>query len=189
MSFRIIAVTPPTFLPDEESRIIEILDSGEADLVHIRKPESSFQDMKHFIERIPARLHAKLKIHDHFPLLEEFGVAGVHLNSRNPVAPYNAISISKSLHSLEELSEADDYDYVTLSPIFDSISKIGYKAAFEFETLKAVLKDKKNVIALGGVTPDKFPFLKSIGFSGGALLSYFFNESYSKLLPKTLKIQ
>ena len=77
---------------------------------------------------------------------------------------------------MEELEFASDYDYVTLSPIFDSISKQGYKSAFKLMELKNKIKGKK-VVALGGVTPDKFSYLKSIGFKGAALLGYFFPVS------------
>ena len=176
--FRIIAITPPLFFPEEVSRITEILDSGEADFVHIRKPDSTSREITELITQLPQRLHYRLKIHDHFQLLEEFSLAGVHLNSRNPKAPLKNISISKSLHSLEELSVAHEFDYATLSPIFDSISKKGYRAKFDYQELREHLKGKENIIALGGVTPEKFPLLRSLGFSGAALLSHFFHPQY-----------
>ena len=146
---------------------------GIGDFVHIRKPDSPLPEVRALIETIPAELHPKLKLHDHFSLIEEFDLGGVHLNSRNPVAPQGALSVSKSFHSLDELKDAGQFDYVTLSPVFDSISKQGYRAAFDFDDLKKELSAVNNVIALGGITPDKFQLLKSLGFSGAALLSYY----------------
>jgi thiamine-phosphate pyrophosphorylase len=65
------------------------------------------------------------------------------------------------------------FDYVFLSPIFDSISKAGYKSAFTEEMLKEA-SDKgiidEKVVALGGVTFDKIPYLKKLNFGGAAMM-------------------
>ena len=171
--FMIIAITSSDLYPNEAARITELLDSGRVHYVHIRKPGWTLPQTSDLISRIPARLYPKLKLHDHFTLMERYHLRGVHLNSRNPLPPQNCSSISKSCHSLEELSDIESYEYVTLSPVFDSISKTGYKAAFNHDELKKELSGKR-VVALGGVTPDKFDYLKSLGFCGAALLGYFF---------------
>lgn len=173
--FKIIAITSPLFLPDEGRRICKILENGEAELVHIRKPEANIKEIRNLLNQIPSSLHSKIKLHDCFSLLDEFQLGGVHLNRRNGICTKEGISLSRSMHSLSELEEADKYDYVTLSPIFDSISKEGYKSNFIFPELKEALKDKR-VIALGGVTPDKIPWLKEFGFFGAAMLGYFWNS-------------
>lgn len=64
-------------------------------------------------------------------------------------------------------------DYVFLSPIFDSISKSGYRSAFSYARLRdaadrGVIDEK--VVALGGVTFDKIPLLSSLHFGGAAML-------------------
>lgn len=174
MDFKIIAITRPDFFPEEADRITRILENDEAEFVHIRKPDSLPEHVATLIKAIPSHLHQRLKLHDHFSLLDSFNLAGVHLNSRNPIPPKTAYNVSKSCHSVSELADSDNFDYVTLSPIFDSISKLGYKAAFNLDDLKFVLKEKKNIIALGGVTPNRFSTLRSLGFSGAALLSFFF---------------
>lgn len=173
--FKIIAITRPDFFEDEVKMIIDILNQGRADIIHLRKPGSNSKDIENLIEKIPEEYHPRLKIHDHFELTDKFKLAGIHLNSRNPVVSGSPMSVSRSMHSIEELKGASRYDYVTLSPIFDSISKQGYKAAFNLDMLRNVLKERRNVIALGGVTPEKYQFLKELGFCGAALLSHFFN--------------
>ena len=77
-----------------------------------------------------------------------------------------------SLHSLQELQLGlSGMDYVFLSPIFDSISKQGYSAAFEAEALAVALQTAKcPVIALGGISPQNIPIAASLGFSGVAAL-------------------
>lgn len=169
-----IAVTREDFFPEESAKIVQLLDSGEVDLVHIRKPGASDEETAALIAQIPEKMYGKLKLHQNYSLLSLFNLGGIHLKSGSGVGTWRAMSeISKSLHSLEELSEATNYDYVTLSPIYDSISKKGYKAAFDFSELREKLKEVKNVIALGGVTPDKFPELASLGFRGAALLGHY----------------
>ncbi|MDE6532155.1 MAG: thiamine phosphate synthase [Muribaculaceae bacterium] len=168
----IIAITPPFHYPDEAERIMELLDSGEADFVHIRKPQWGASEISELLEGIPVSYHERIKLHDHFELIESSHIGGVHLNSRNPIPPTSAKSVSCSFHSIEQLASATHYDYVTLSPIFDSISKHGYKSAFSLEELKDKVKGK-NVVALGGVTPEKLPEIAAAGFFGAAMLGHF----------------
>ena len=53
---------------------------------------------------------------------------------------------------------------------FDSISKQGYHSAFTGETLSALDDIPTPVIALGGVTPERIPYLKRYNFNGFAML-------------------
>ena len=90
--------------------------------------------------------------------------------------------LSISCHSLEELSAYKaKFDYLFLSPIFDSISKKGYSGRFTREQLLAArdngLIDKK-IIALGGITSGNIPIIRELGFGGVAVLgSVWFSPS------------
>lgn len=173
-----IAFTLPDFCPDEAERICRMLESEGYDFVHIRKPDWDIDRMRDLLGKIPSGLLHRIRIHSCFSLLEEFPGMGVHLNHRYPDPPRcGASAMTRSMHSLEELSMAGCYDYVTLSPIFDSISKTGYKAAFDIETLRHHIEGK-NVVALGGVTEDKFPLLEEAGFIGGAMLGNAWRLEY-----------
>lgn len=179
--FTIIAITSPDYIDGEAERIAEILSNGEADIVHIRKPNWNEEAVAGLLSKIPTEFYKRLKIHDHFCLLERFPLMGVHLNARNGTPPKNVCSVSRSLHSVEQLQLSMHYDYVTLSPIFDSISKACYRSAFSLTELKPLLKGRR-VIALGGVTPDRFPELREAGFSGAAMLGFFWENM--RTLPK-----
>lgn len=172
---KIIAITAPDEIRNEAERISDILYAGEADFMHIRKPSWDISRIRKLILEIPAGLRTRLKIHSHFRLADELGLGGVHLNSRNPIAPAGAGSVSISFHSIEQLADSNHYDYVTLSPIFDSISKHGYRKAFDIDKLRPEIKGR-NVVALGGVTPDRFPQLQEAGFYGAAMLGYYWDE-------------
>lgn len=171
--FLVIAVTPPYEYPGEAERINDMIANRTVNFVHIRKPDYSAAEIEKLINGIEHKFHPHLKLHDHFELIDKYNLGGVHLNSRNTITPKGAATVSKSFHSLEELEDVDTFEYFFISPIFDSISKSGYKSHFDLDTLSKKIKGKK-AIALGGVTPLKFDYLKSIGFKGGALLGYFF---------------
>ncbi|MDE5976627.1 MAG: thiamine phosphate synthase, partial [Muribaculaceae bacterium] len=155
---RVIAISLPFFIKNEAEKISRIL-SEEADIFHLRKPHSSLEEMERLLNEIPEEFYPRIKLHDNFSLLEKYPLGGVHLNSRCPEYHGVAGSVSCSAHSVEQLIGAKHYDYITLSPIFDSISKKGYKSAFDIETLRPILKERR-VVALGGVTPEKFPLLR-----------------------------
>lgn len=78
-----------------------------------------------------------------------------------------------------------ELDYVFLSPIFPSISKAGYggtgaAAAFpDADRLASALAGSRYpVLALGGVTPERFPELAELGFAGAALLGGIWGADY-----------
>ncbi len=171
----IVAVTTPGDYPNEAEVITSILANNRADMVHIRKPGWSRERTVELIEAIPSCLWKRLRIHDNFSLMKDYRLGGVHLNARNPQPPENAESVSCSMHSIEQLDQSENFDYVTLSPIFDSISKPGYKSAFNLENISRYIRGKK-VVALGGVTPDKFPALRDVGFFGAAMLGHFWQQ-------------
>lgn len=173
MDFLIIAVTRPDFFPEEGKMITEILRNDNARYVHIRKPGAAKEEIETLIREIPEDLHPRIKLHDCFELSEKYNLGGCHLNSRNLVPGKKINSLSKSFHSLREIEEASGLDYFFISPVFNSISKPGYNAAFDMEELSKIVKGK-NAIALGGVSPEKIPLLKQLGFRGAAMLSYFF---------------
>lgn len=182
---RIFVITSPNRIEDEAGKISLLLESG-IENVHIRKPGWSLREVKDLIEDIPYHHRKRLRLHGHFELLNEMNLAGVHLNSRNPKAPYNASSVSVSIHQLSEIDNDNIYDYQTLSPIFDSISKTDYKSKFNPLSLSPYIQGKR-IVALGGVTPDKLLQLKSIGFYGAALLGYIWEGVFNNNLENLIK--
>ncbi|MDE6823354.1 MAG: thiamine phosphate synthase [Duncaniella sp.] len=167
-----IAITPADCAdPHKEAALVCAIISGGWDRVHLRHPYASRDEMGRLIEAIPEEMHPWLVIHDHFRLIEDFNLGGLHLNRRSPSPPdgYSG-PISRSCHSLEEAESAAGMTYLTLSPIFDSISKSGYASAFTEEELSRIADIPARVIALGGVTPERIDLLRRYRFSGFAML-------------------
>lgn len=169
-----IVITSPGFLQGEADFIDRLFNHG-LDRLHLRKPGAGIGECRRLLDGISREWLPRIVVHDNFGLCREYGLGGVHLNGRNPMAPPNHEgSVSRSCHSLEEISRyKGECDYLTLSPIFNSISKQGYMAAFGPGQL-AVARDSglidRRVIALGGVTLENIPRVKELGFGGVAIL-------------------
>lgn len=169
-----IVITSPGFLQGEADFINRLFGHG-LDRLHLRKPGADIGECRRLLDGISREWLPRIVVHDNFGLCREYGLGGVHLNGRNPMAPPNHEgSVSRSCHSLEEISRyKGECDYLTLSPIFNSISKQGYMAAFGPGQLAAArdsgLIDRR-VIALGGVTLENIPRVKELGFGGVAIL-------------------
>ena len=173
-AMRWIVITSPDNLSGEVSFIERLFYRG-LDLLHLRKPAADEATYAHLLEAIPEQWHSRIVLHDHFQLTERFALHGVHLNRRNPLPPTTwQGSCSASCHSLSEVTQQKSQrDYLFLSPIFNSISKVGYAAAFPEETLREAAHQgiiDRQVIALGGITATHIPLLHQWHFGGAAFL-------------------
>ncbi len=187
---RIIVITMPEGVEHEAERICAMLDGGGVEYVHLRKPAWTVDKMERLVRAIPTSLHPCLKLHSCFNLLSDYALGGAHLNSRFPTLPEGVkiqrpdIKLSCSCHSLEEVLAADKqggWEYVTLSPVFSSISKPDYPANTllqQAEVGEQLRELQTPVVALGGVTPDKYTVLKRLGYSGAAMLGYAWHQLY-----------
>ena len=183
-TMHLIVITEPQFVTNEATIIAQLLHWG-VDLMHLRKPESSADELAKLIEAIPTAYHNRLVLHDHFDLAAHFTLHGLHLNRRNSVLPPNHKgTVSQSCHTLDEVKVCKTKcNYVFLSPVFNSISKLGYTSAF---TLKALSEAKKqsiidqNVLALGGITAANIDKVKHYGFGGVALLGDIWSRTADK---------
>lgn len=184
-----IAFTTPEITGCEPQMIAAVLDAGW-DMVHIRHPEASLTEIKSIIEALPQKYHSRLRLHGHFVLAAEFNLGGLHLNSRCPQPPafYNG-PLSRSCHTVAEVLDSKGFDYVTLSPVFPSVSKPGYGSTPVFTTQDFSQIDKLAptvVIALGGVTPATLPLLADLPFGGFAVLGSLMGCGDMSLLKERL---
>ncbi|MCM1022083.1 MAG: thiamine phosphate synthase [Muribaculum sp.] len=174
---RIIVITSPEVVPGETGAIVQLLDSGAVWRVHLRRPSADEETMRKLIDAIPAEFHSRLSLHSHFNLAKEYGIGGLHLNHRSPTLPEGFKGlVSTSCHSIDDICRYPAADYMFFSPVFNSISKPGYKAAFSAEQLRQAVELAPNKLyALGGITPELLPEVKRIGFEGAAMLGYVWN--------------
>ncbi|OUN59674.1 hypothetical protein B5G16_04805 [Alistipes sp. An66] len=187
---RIVVITSEPFAAGEAEVIRRLLDAG-IDRIHVRKPGAGEEPLRRLIESLPEAYYPRLSLHDRLPLAAEYGLGGVHLNGRNPMPPAGFRGlVSRSCHTPGELAEhAADTDYRFLSPIFDSISKSGYRAAFSDADLHDAAAQgviDTRTYALGGVRPDLLPRVRAWGFGGAALLGCIWRDTSAEGLRRTL---
>ena len=184
---KIIAITVPKMIEEDAYLISNLLKMG-IHSIHLRKPEATINECRQLLTKLTDAERAKIIIHDYPELYTEFSLKGIHINKNITSLPdgYNGFK-TRSCHSFDEIERyKTEYDYLFLSPIFDSISKVGYKSGFtKEELLKASTSgiiDHK-VIALGGVTLDKLPYLKQLNFGGIAMIGGIYNTDILNNLP------
>ena len=169
---KLIAITTDTSYKGETKGVIALFKEG-LERLHLRKPKASKEDLDAWLKAIPIEYLGRIVLHDHFELTKKYPLGGIHLNSRNPNPIPQKGTVSRSCHSVKEITENKGLDYYFLSPAFNSISKEACRPALDLEAVKGAFEKGllgNNVYALGGVTPGRIPMLKEIGFGGIAVL-------------------
>jgi thiamine-phosphate pyrophosphorylase len=195
---KLIIISPPDYLYHELETIVQLFEHN-LDYYHLRKPNFSEQEYEEFIISLPQNYRHKIIIHNYHQLAIKYQLKGVHFSSYtqsfspNQPSNYNYHQ-SKSCHSISEITQLKRlYDYVFLSPIFDSISKQGYQTKFNQQELKQFLTTKNSspeIIALGGIEIDKIAQVKELGFDGVAVLGAIWQqETMEKKLDKFQQLQ
>jgi thiamine-phosphate pyrophosphorylase len=192
----LIVITPEEMLEDELEIVNDMFANG-LHALHIRKPSFTADDYRNYIKAVQIKHHGRIVIHGHFELFREFWLDGIHLNAaaRNDAVVWVQIkqlsirhsSISTSFHSWQEIEENEfEYRYAFISPVFDSISKTGYKGSIDIngvmetkQKLKSLHKYCPKIFGLGGVGPRQLKTLHVHGFDGAAMLGAIWNNEFS----------
>ena len=174
----IILISNPASVHDEHEIIRQIFDEG-LDIFHLRKKEYPESELRTFIENIPEKYRGKTVLHSHYYLAGEYGLKGIHV-PHTFKGKVTGGTLSVSFHAMEEIQKSEiPFDYGFLSPLFDSITKDGYKSRFNLNEVKLFLKDRnEKIIALGGIDEDKIESVKDMGFSGIALLGAIWQNEH-----------
>ena len=197
---KLIVITRPTYFVEEDKILTALFEEG-LEILHLRKTDQTPVYADRLLTLIPDKYRTRIVGLGNFYLKEEYKLRGIHINSHNPTAPDNYSGpITTSCHSLEEVKEKKPhFDYVFLSPIFDSISKEGYTSAFSPEEIRTAAKEgviDKRVIALGGIDESNILQVKDFGFGGCAVLGGLWNKfrpehdyNYSELIEQFRKLK
>ena len=178
--------TSPDFLEGEANALTTMLALG-LPFLHLRKPKSNIKHSRALLANIDARYHHKIILHQHWELIEEFALGGLHWTEgrRATETPSNfarhvAVQQKKgwivgtSIHQPEQLLEMPpSLDYVTVSPIFESISKPEHLAKYEWHDTQ---EHPFLLVALGGVAPSTLSKAQVRGFRSVGLLGAIWKE-------------
>lgn len=175
---KLIIISSPESFPQEAQLINQLFKAGMT-CFHLRKPGYNAEEVNDLIQNINSKNHSKIALHQHHFLAGKNSIKRLHFTEqmRNKTQKKDlqqlkqqGFTLSTSVHQSEMISEMQHFDYVSLSPVFNSISKAGYigfaDASFTIE--KSV--SMPEVIALGGIDADNIHQLKTMNFDGAAVL-------------------
>jgi thiamine-phosphate pyrophosphorylase len=187
-------ISNPRPVANEASLINQLFDEGLR-VFHLRKPESSLEEMTLLLHGINPCHYQKIALHQHHSLADDFGMNRLHYTeaarkaaSQETLAKQRAEYIlSTSVHSLTDYqSLAEYFDYAFLGPVFNSISKPGYQAQ-SFALKKSDKKIYTNLIALGGIDEHNYHQAYDMGYDGIALLGAVWNKEDKLSTFKTIQ--
>jgi thiamine-phosphate pyrophosphorylase len=183
------AVSPVSEYSSEMSWVLRLLDAG-LKRYHFRKPSWSAERCAAWLQLVPVSYRRQISIHQYFEQAEVFGLGGVHHPDRGDVAwprgdPMARSCLrSRSLHNLSNLDHVPDLvDYVFLSPIFPSISKVNYCSGWSECDLRRVLlrPHRYQLVALGGISEVTVERAALLGFDAVALHGCLWSEGQDPL--------
>ena len=172
MNMELIAISDPGFISNELSLLNQLFEAG-LPLLHLRKEGLNSAGYAQIIKGIAPVFHPRLVLHQFHELISEFDIHRLHYpeKMRSQMNHFSAKHInSTSVHQLEDLPTLNGFSYAFLSPVFDSISKTGYKGIAA--TLPPGFDKPKTlkVIALGGVCTGNIGQVSAMGFDGAAIM-------------------
>lgn len=167
-----------------ETRVVNELFREGLELFHLRKPNFSTQLLVEYLEHIDEQYRDRIVLHSKHKLAPQFNIHRVHVTKRYKKRKFRTwlrikylrskipnLKISCSFHSISSMqADSTEYEYVFLSPVFNSISKTDYRGKFNGEDIPGILAGVgQNVVALGGIDTDKIDQVYDLKYSGLAI--------------------
>lgn len=162
-----------------EAELVNGLFKEGLKLFHLKKPLWDVDSQRHFFEQIDPEFHSCISVHQHRETISEFGLKYFHIRgverTKTELQKQEGLKYSTSFHSYEELkSDIKNWDYCFLGPVFESISKTGYKSSFSKDLM--IDEPGKKIFALGGISKHNIESVFERGFYGAAVLGSVWND-------------
>lgn len=162
---------------NNESSAINSLFAEGLSLFHLRKPEASLEDLRFILEGVKHEFISNIVLHQEHQLADEFGIKRIHFKENERLKltdddyqrmKKDAFVYSTSVHSFDDYLKLNHvFEYAFYGPVFESISKVGYKPKEELKTF-SVKNSKVRLIGIGGVTASNFNQVLKKEFDGVA---------------------
>lgn len=188
---QLIVVSSPKKKDEEIVHVIRMFEAG-LERFHLRKPGVSKKYLKEFIEQIPKKYRNRVIIHSNHRYALRYKLGGIHISKKHRKKILSlriklmwyrmrrpGLIVTRSCHKLGDLTNTKvSYNYVFLSPIYDSISANTLSGGFNKRGLISSMEQSPlKVVAMGGVIPERFQELADLGFYGFAMLGYIWNNN------------
>lgn len=180
----IVLIAPEEDVPNEIEILHELFKAG-VQYYHLRKPFKDLEQHKDYLNKIKPKYHNRIVLHNHHELINSYNLKGIHFQEQkrrdtidNPTRYFKNLNmfgktISSSFHDPEELNRCYfEFDYHLLSPVFNSISKQGYKGrSFNINHID------KTIVGMGGVTAKNLSKFNTLGYKGVGVLGGVWNNT------------
>ena len=175
---RLIVVTHPGHLNGEIEICKELFDCG-LERLHVRKYQWGEEEITAWLKHFTKDEVSRMAIHHQQGVFEKMNLGGLHLKYRTEFSFSKRTdqTFSCSVHTWDETKAALNFcDYVFISPVFDSISKLAYKQNTELLRVPADLTDNK-IFALGGIDNTNIHKVYEMGYYGAVVLGYIWSDT------------
>lgn len=176
-----IVITSETLVHKEFDIINELFKEG-LDVLHVRKPGMSQDELAAYLQGIDEMYRSQICLHQWHLLVESLGINRFHYkdDAQSLYQKKNSATIlSASTHSMDTFNKLpNEFSYAFLSPVFESISKVGYKPKVNMvNALEQRSNFKTKLVALGGVDSENVAYLLESGYNDVALSGAIWNSS------------
>jgi thiamine-phosphate pyrophosphorylase len=162
---------------------LEIILEAGVKAVQLREKDlaqKELLDMAVWMRELTSQHGALLFINDRIDVALSVQADGVHLGNESlPVSAARKVSrgrllVGVSAHSTEQALEAEHEgaDYVTVGPLYETTSKLGYGSPLGIDTLRAVRRNIRiPLYGIGGIRLHNARQVREAGADGVALIS------------------
>lgn len=183
--FELIVISHAGMLPGEAAIIQQLFEAG-LEIFHLRKPDADEQAISTLLDAIPSRYHDRIALHGFHQLANEYKIRRLHFTEAHRLET-DAATLSKlcdknyilstSVHEISVLATLSfSFRYAFFSPVFDSLSKPGYKGIIGDEFYLNIKYKPVPAIALGGIDAENMQMVADMNFNGAAVLGTIWNE-------------
>ncbi len=182
---RLLLVTDRRLAARDLASVVDDAVSAGARWVWFRDKDLERQERLALARQILAAIggRAVMTVGSDIGLAMELGLKAVHLSMAADVAEARQnlgaqALIGLSAHSLDDVARAKAMgaDYITLSPIFETMSKPGYGPCLGLGILRAATALGIPIIALGGINPELVKAVMDEGVDGVAVMGGIYME-------------
>ena len=179
----LIVISNPVIIAQEAEYINALFDEG-LECLHLRKPRVRSDEIKKLLDEIDPINYEGISLHQHHFLSEEYSIRRLHFpeairKEKSDEHFYElkerGLVLSTSIHDLEDKTKLPCcFNYCLFGPVFDSISKQGYKSVTG-EDFTIPDQHSVKIIAVGGINENNLTKAQHMGFDGVAVLGSVWN--------------
>ncbi|WP_440950473.1 thiamine phosphate synthase [Methanosphaerula subterraneus] len=199
MPYSLYVVTDPMLsLGRSHAEVAALAVAGGADVIQLRDKSASGRELlaaAESIRKITASAGALFIVNDRLDIALASGADGVHLGqddlpvrAARAIAPDLIIGVSVGSVGEGQRAVADGADYVALSPLFSTPSKVDAGEGHGLDLLTTLCGELEiPVLAIGGINPSNVQHVIRAGAAGVAVISAVISRPEIPLAVQGLK--